>query len=94
MRDGFLRRLLLPVAASAAALCVGACGSGGAVAGPDPSGQDASTDARVDGAGDSGACPPGSYPIECNGVVLYCCPPGAHCDPPSCGSADGGDGGG
>jgi hypothetical protein len=87
MRHCFVGSLLLAVALSS-----GACGgSVGAVSGPDTSGADGSTDAGAEAGADSSACPVGSYPIECNGVVLYCCPPGAHCDPPSCGSPDAGD---
>ncbi|HEY1954413.1 MAG TPA: hypothetical protein VGH28_02355 [Polyangiaceae bacterium] len=35
---------------------------------------------------DAGACEAGAYPVECpGGPLLYCCPPGSHCEAPSCG---------
>jgi hypothetical protein len=76
--------LLVPLA-----LCIGGCG--GSVSGSDASDADSSTDAGIDGAVESGACPVGSSPVECNGVLLYCCPEASHCAPPSCELPDAGD---
>jgi hypothetical protein len=78
----FFRKSLLPVLAAA----LGACGGNVAVApAADASSEASATEAGLDAGADSGPCPEaGSYPVECNGVLLYCCPPGAHCDPPSC----------
>lgn len=74
MRDSFLGCLLLPVA-----LSIGACG--GSISPVTAGTADAGGDANAD----SGACADGGYPVSCGAVVLYCCPPGAYCDPPSCG---------
>ncbi len=77
MRGSLVASVLLPVA-----LSLGACG-----------GVFVGDDGEYYPPGDAGAdaCPPGAYPVECPGVFLYCCPPGAHCAPPSCGSPDAGD---
>ncbi len=74
------------------ALSLGACGgSVRGVAGPDASATDGPAESSEDAGADSGTCQQdGSYPVECNGVLLYCCPPGAHCAPPSCGLPDAG----
>jgi hypothetical protein len=88
MRDSFVAFIVLPVALSLSA-CGGTVVS---TTGPDLAGEDGSTDAGLDTTADSGACPDGSYPIGCDGVVMYCCPPGANCLPPSCGSPDAGKG--
>ncbi len=83
VRAFFNGSLFLALAAPLAA-----CGGNVAVAPPaDASSEASPAQASVDAGADSGVCPEaGSYPVECNGVLLYCCPPGANCDPPSCGS--------
>lgn len=80
MRDSLVELLFLPVA-----LSLGACG-GSVRAAP---GQDASDEGS---SADAGTCPAGTYPVECaGGPLFYCCPAGAHCEPPSCGSPDASD---
>ena len=62
-------------------ICLVAVGCGGTV-----------VNGVSDAGNDAGVCEAGAYPIGCpNGPVLYCCPPGAHCDPPSCNQPEAGD---
>jgi hypothetical protein len=78
MRDIFVAFLFVSVAVSS-----NACGGNVREVGPDPSNEEAGTDANPE----SGACPDGGYPISCpGGEFLYCCPAGSFCDPPSCGA--------
>lgn len=61
---------------------------GGPPAQPGEPAQPRISDAGDAGDGDDGGdggCPAGYSPVACNGVVLYCCAPGAHCATPSCG---------